>query len=218
MPQADPPPPRRTRRKDARPGEILAAALALFAERGFAATRLEDVAHRAGIGKGTIYLYFPTKDDLFRAVVRRDVLPNLAAMEAHAAAHTGPAAALLRDLATTLLHRLDGELAAIPKLVLTESGNFPALARFYAEEVAARGMRLIAGVLDRGVAAGEFRAIDVPAVVPLVVAPILLAMLWRSSVGRHAPLAVDPAALLDAHLDILLRGLAAGDRPHAGRP
>ncbi|MGH7043066.1 MAG: TetR/AcrR family transcriptional regulator [Acetobacteraceae bacterium] len=203
-------PTRRARRKDARPGEILTAALALFAERGFAATRLEDVARRAGISKGTIYLYFPTKEDLFRAVVRRDLLPNLAAMEAQAEAHQGTAATLLADLATTMLRRLDGELAAIPKLVLTESGNFPALARFYAEEVAARGMRLIAGVLARGVARGEFRPIDVAAVVPLVVAPILLAMLWRTSIGRHTALAVDPAALLKAHLDLLLRGLAAG--------
>ena len=203
-----PPPARRARRKEARPGEILAAALALFAERGFAATRLEDVARRAGISKGTIYLYFPTKEDLFRAVVRQDVLPNLAAMEARVAAHRGSAAALLRALAATMLERLDGALAAIPKLVLTESGNFPALAQFYAEEVAARGMRLIAGVLARGVAQGEFRPIDVPAVVPLVVAPILLAMLWRTSIGRHTTLVVAPAALLEAHLDLLLRGLA----------
>ena len=111
-----------------------------------------------------------------------------------------------------MLRQLDTDLAAIPKLVLTEAGNFPALARFYAEEVTARGMRLIGGVLARGVARGEFRPIEVAAVVPLVVAPILLAMLWRSSVGRHAPLAIDPAVLLETHLDVLLRGLAA-DRP-----
>ena len=202
-------PARRARRKEARPGEILIAALTLFAERGFAATRLEDVARRAGISKGTIYLYFPTKEDLFRAVVRQDVLPNLAAMEAKVAAHQGPVATLLRELATTMLERLNGELAAIPKLVLTEAGNFPALAQFYAEEVAARGMRLIGSVLARGVADGEFRPLDVPATVPLVIAPILLAMLWRTSVGRHTALLVDPAELLAAHLDVLLRGLAA---------
>ncbi len=206
---ATPPPARRVRRKDARPGEILAAALALFAERGFAATRLEDVARRAGISKGTIYLYFPTKEELFRAVVRQDVLPALAAMEARAAAHQGTAAAMLRELATTLLRRLDSDLAAIPKLVLTESGNFPSLARFYAEEVAARGMRLIAGVLARGIADGEFRPVDVTAVVPSVIAPLMLAMLWRSSIGRHAALPLDPEAILKAHLDVLLRGLAA---------
>lgn len=206
---------RRARRKDARPGEILAAALALFAERGFAATRLEDVAQRAGISKGTVYLYFPTKEDLFRAVVRQDVLPALATMEARVAAHTGTATALLVEIAAIMLDRLNGELAAIPKLVLTEAGNFPALAQFYAEEVAARGMRLIGTVLARGVAQREFRPLDVPATAPLVVAPILLAMLWRTSVGRHAAPLIDPAALLAAHLDVLLRGLTA-DMPPRG--
>ena len=86
----------RSRRKEARPGEIVAAALASFAERGYAATKLEDVAAAAGISKGTIYLYFPTKEDLFRAVVRQAVLPNLEAAEAEFADHTGSAADLLR--------------------------------------------------------------------------------------------------------------------------
>ncbi len=198
----------RTRRKDARPGEILAAALSLFAERGYAATRLDDVAHRAGIAKGTIYLYFPTKEDLFRAVVRQDLLPNLAALEALAAAHRGSAAALLRQLVTAMAARMDTEIAAIPRLVLSESGNLPTLARFYAEEVVARGLALIGGVIARGVAAGEFRDVPPAVVAPLVVAPLLMAMLWRGSIGRHAPPAVDPAALLETHMDLLLRGLA----------
>ena len=210
MSDVQPPPSvRRTRRKDARPREIRAAALALFAARGFAATRLEDVARQAGISKGTIYLYYPTKEELFRAVVRQDLLPNLEAMEALAAAHRGSAAALLREVLAGMLARLDADVAVIPKLVLTEAGNFPSLARFYAEEVAARGRRLIAEILARGVARGEFRPLDIPAVVPLVVAPILLLMLWRRSLGPHAAVPLDPEAVLAAHLDVLLRGLAA---------
>jgi AcrR family transcriptional regulator len=205
-----PPAARRTRRKEARPGEIRAAALALFAERGFSATRLEDVAQHAGIAKGTIYLYFATKEELFRAVVRQDLLPNLAALEAMATAHQGSAASLLGEILAGMLQRLDCDVAVIPKLVLTEAGNFPTLARFYAEEVASRGRQLIAGVLTRGVERGEFRPLDIPAVVPLVVAPLLLLMLWRTSLAPHAvapPL--DPAAVLKAHLELLLRGLAA---------
>src|SRR4051794_36358354 len=92
-------PKRRSRRKDARPAEIVEAALALFAERGFAATKLEAVAERAGIGKGTLYLYFPNKEELFRAVVRQGLLPNLEAAEAMVAAHTGSAADILREIA-----------------------------------------------------------------------------------------------------------------------
>src|SRR5271166_1355220 len=104
----------RARRKDARPGEIIAAALASFAERGYAATKLEDVAAAAGISKGTIYLYFPTKEDLFRAVVRQAVLPNVEAAEADMAAFTGSSADLLRLLARRSMHLLDSDLTAIP--------------------------------------------------------------------------------------------------------
>src|ERR1700733_8433576 len=130
---ATPPPTqprRRARRKEARPGEIVEAALRLFADRGFAATKLEDVAAAAGIGKGTIYLYFPTKEDLFRAVVRQAVLPNLAAAEADLANHAGSAADLLRMMAQRFLDALESDLTAIPKLVVAESGNFPAIAQF----------------------------------------------------------------------------------------
>src|ERR1700760_2412102 len=99
----------RTRRKDARPGEIVAAALATFADRGYAATKLEDVAAAAGISKGTIYLYFSTKEDLFRAVVRQAVLPNLAAAEEQFASHTGSCAELLRLLAQRFIQLLDSD-------------------------------------------------------------------------------------------------------------
>src|SRR4051812_3103446 len=109
---------RRARRKDARPAEIISAALALFAERGFAVTKLEDVAARAGIGKGTIYLYFPTKEDLFRAVVRQGLLPNLEAAEAMVAAHTGSASDMLREIARHLMGVIESDLTAIPKLVI----------------------------------------------------------------------------------------------------
>ena len=208
-----PPVPRRTRRKDARPGEIVTAALAAFAERGFAATRLGDIAARAGISKGTLYLYFATKEDLFRAAVRRDLLPNLEAMEALAAAHTGPSAALLRAIATRSLALIDSEAAAIPRLVLAEAGNFPTLARFYADEVAARGLRLISGILARGMARGEFRPLDPMALTPVFFAPILSMLLWRGSLGRHAALGLDPQQVIAAHLDVLLRGLAADASP-----
>ena len=139
----------RSRRKDARPGEIIAAALASFAERGYAATKLEDVAAAAGISKGTIYLYFPTKEDLFRAVVRQAVLPNLEVAEGQFAAHTGSCADLLRLLAQRFLQLLDSDLTAVPKLVVAESGNFPAIAQFYADTVLRRAFALIEGILTR---------------------------------------------------------------------
>ena len=204
-------PTRWRRRKDARPEEILAAALESFAERGFAATRIEDVAARAGISKGTLYLYFDGKEELFKAVVRQALLPNLARIEALAASFEGPSAALLERLLLTVAGVASSRVGAIPKLVIAEAGNFPDLARFYLDEVVRRGLGLIARILRRGIERGEFRAVDVDHAVFCVIAPMLIASLWKSSLEPHDQAGkLDVQALVRAHLDLLLRGLEAG--------
>jgi len=198
------------RRKEARPEEILSAALESFAERGFAATRIEDVAARAGISKGTLYLYFDGKEELFKAVVRQALLPNLARIEALAASFEGPSGSLLERLLASIAGVVESRVGAIPKLVIAEAGNFPDLARFYLDEVVHRGLGLIATILRRGIARGEFRAIDVDHAVFCVIAPLLIAALWKNSLEPHdqaGPL--DVQALVRAHLDLLLRGLEA---------
>jgi AcrR family transcriptional regulator len=201
--------PRWRRRKEARPDEILAAALASFAERGFAATRLEDVAARAGISKGTLYLYFKGKEELFEAVVRATLLPNIERLEAMTATFEGPSAVLLERLLLTFAAVVDSRVGAIPKLVIAEAGNFPDLARFYLDEVIHRGLRLIGAILRRGIERGEFRAVDVDHTVFCVIAPMLLAALWKNSLEAHADAApLDAQILARAHLDLLLRGLA----------
>lgn len=202
-----PPQPARRRRKDARPTEIADAALALFSERGFAATRLEDVATRAGVSKGTLYLYFPTKEDLFRAVLRQGLLPNLEAMEHAVAADQAPAPVLLGQIAGRLLQVLDTNLTAIPKLVLAESGNFPAIARMYADEVVMRAMALLTSILNRGIERGELRRVDPQSAIPTFIAPFLMMALWKHSLGQHTQIAIDPKAVMETHMDILLRGL-----------
>ena len=200
---------RRTRRKQDRPAEIVEAALRLFSDRGFAATKLEDVAAAAGIGKGTIYLYFPTKEHLFRAVVRQAVLPNLDAVAAMLADPNLAAADILRAMAERFLQLVDTDLTAIPRLVLAESGNFPAIARFYAEEVVYKGMALIRSVLARGIERGEFRPVDLDGALPLFSAPLMLVALWKHSLGRHTDIQLDARKVVATHLDVLLRGLAA---------
>ena len=199
---------KRSRRKQARPAEIVSAALVLFAERGFGATKLEDVAKAAGIAKGTVYLYFPTKEDLFRAVVRQELLPNLERIEEAVAAHSGSSGDMLRLLASRFIAVMESDLGCIPKLVVSEAGNFPEVAQFYADEVVARGFRLFDRVLRRGADRGEFRAVETAHVVPIFVGPVLLMLLWRHSVGRHTPMRFDHRAVIQTHLDILLRGLA----------
>jgi AcrR family transcriptional regulator len=207
------------RRKTARPVEILSAALASFAERGFAATRLDDVAARAGVTKGTLYLYFRNKEELFKAVVRQELVPTIELAEAMVANVTTPSLVLLEQLVGLFARIIRSPLSAIPKLVLTEAGNFPDLARFYLEEVVDRGMGLLRRILERGVEAGELRPIDTERAVMCVIAPLLLGMLWRHSFEQHAGRPLDIDALCRTHLDLLRRGLAVEpgcDRPGEG--
>lgn len=210
------PPPRWRRRKEARPQEIHEAALAVFAERGFAAASMEQVAARAGISKGTLYLYFSSKEELFKAVVRTAIVPALEAAEEEAA-HDVPAMTILERLLAGIAARLvAGPAGVIPKLMIAESGNFPELARFYRDEVIRRALALLARVLEQGVARGEFRPLDAAATAPLLVAPLLMAALWRHSFAAldgadHQP-ALEPAALMRTHLDHLRHALAAEGR------
>src|SRR5436853_5752139 len=131
MPLQAKPEPRWTRRKDARPEEITAAALDLFAERGYAATRLEDVAARSGVSKGTLYLYFANKEELFKAVVREGIVSPLGEMRSKVDRYEGPTFELMRELMHGWWERVGStRLSAIAKLLVSEARNFPQIARF----------------------------------------------------------------------------------------
>src|SRR5947209_18836920 len=166
--------PRWHRRKYARPEEIVAAALEEFVDRGFAATRLEDVARRAGVTKGTVYLYFDSKEALFKAVVRETIVPVIARGEALAQSFTGSARELVEQLVREYW-RLVGEtaLAGVPKLMMADAATLPELWRFYYEEVVTRGHRLMAGVIERGIKNGEFRPVDVMVAAKLAMSPLI---------------------------------------------
>jgi AcrR family transcriptional regulator len=197
------------RRKDARPGEIVAASLACFAERGFAATRLDDVARRAGITKGTLYLYFPNKEELFKAVVRQAVVANIALGEALVDQSAEPAPVVLEQLVARLSAAMVAPASAIPKIVVAEAGNFPDIARFYLEEVIQRGLGVFRRLLELGIARGEFRPMDVESTAYCIVAPMMLGMLWRHSFARHERRPLDAGALCRAHIALLSQGLVA---------
>ena len=206
-------PPRWQRRKDARPTEILAAALAAFVEHGFAATKLEDVARRAGVTKGTLYLYFESKEALFKAVVRETIVPLLTAAEQMVDDHAGSPEELLRRLVLQWWESLEGaELAGIPKLVMSETANFPELAQFWFDEVVQRGRQIFAGVIRRGIADGTFREVDVDLAVRAIIAPVLMEAIWRHSFQacERERFAVEP--YLETSIGIYLRGVAAPER------
>lgn len=209
-----------TRRKEARPAELISAALDLFVERGFAATRLEDVATRAGVSKGTLYLYFPSKEDLFKAVVRGGIVPAIERAEKQFEDHRGSAGELIRELVKGWWTSVGNtRLGGIPKLMIAESGNFPELAQFYHDEVISRGHRLVAAAVQRGIDTGEFQPVDVDYAMRLVIAPLWLLTVWRFSFGQCDSQQLDPVAYLDLHLDLILRGLGTATEPAvAGKP
>src|SRR5881296_2271235 len=201
--------PRWQRRKDARPEEIVAAALDVFVERGFARARLEEVARRAGVTKGTVYLYFKSKEALFKAVVRETIVPVIAQGEALARSFTGSARELLERLVREYW-RLVGEtaLAGIPKLMMAEAATFPELTRFYYDEVVTRGHRLMAGVIQRGIKAGEFRPVNVMVAAKLAMSPLMHAVIARKAFSACMPEGFNVANYLDTHIDLYLHGIS----------
>jgi len=206
--------PPRTRRKEDRPAELLDAALETFRAKGFAATRMEDIAARAGVSKGTIYLYYPSKQAIFEALVRETLLPNLGRLEAAVAASPFGAAATLRLIAEAVAEIAGNpKLVGVPKIVLSEAGNFPDLARFYRTEVIGRGLGLVAGVIARGIEAGEFRRVDPEIAARLFFSPIILSALWQAAFAPIEEKPVPPATVIAQHLDTWLRGMAPEAAP-----
>jgi len=204
-----------TRRKEERPAELMAAALDLFVERGYAATRLDDVAARAGVSKGTLYLYFSSKEELFKAVIRSGIVPLIERGERLHEEHKGSAGELLRKIVFAWWQSIgSSKLGGIPKLMFSECRNFPEIGQFYFEEVISRSYRLIESVMESGMSSGEFRRMDANYATRLVVAPIVLLLLWRYSFDFCDSKSVEAQSYLEQHLDVFINGLvssSAGD-------
>jgi AcrR family transcriptional regulator len=201
--------PKKQRRAPAdRPKEILGAALELFAERGFAATRLDDVAARAGLSKAAIYLYFKDKTALFKGVVRQAIGANILTVEALTNAHQGPVASLIPGILEFMASRVeDTPMASIAKVVIAESRAFPDIGRFYLKEVIGRGVPLFEGLIARGVESGEFRAVDPMLTVRSLIGPMLLSIIWKTVFEPIGAEKLDVRALARHHADLMLHAL-----------
>jgi len=200
--------PRWERRKDARPTELIDAALELFAEKGYAATRLDDVAARAGVSKGTLYLYFESKEDLFKAVVRSAIVPAIQDAERLVDHFEGGAADLLRQIILGWWNFIGtGALSAIPKLIVCEARNFPEIADFYYDEVVSRGKSMFARALRRGMESGEFRALDIECATRVLMSPLLMRCVWQHSLAACEREQPDPDTYFETYLGFALAGL-----------
>lgn len=199
------------RRKDARPGELLDAALDLFVAKGYAATRAEEVAAKAGVSKGTLFLYFKSKEGLFEAVVRENISNVITQGIAELDSFQGTTGELLRYVMFEWWNRFGGTKASgITKLVMAEASNFPAIAAFYQEAVVKPGHQLIRAILQRGIDRGEFRTLDMDYAVYSVIAPLMFLTMWQHSMGPCSmDMPLDPEAFIASQADVMVRGILA---------
>ena len=201
----------RRRRKDARPAELLEAALTLFVEKGFSATRSEEVAKAAGVSKGTLYLYFPSKEELLKAVIQHFLGAEIEAGIKEAAAAEGPTAQVMEQLLVTWWTRIyEGPASGVFKLVITEIRNFPEIGDFWVEHVVAPGEALVSGLLRRGIERGEFAPVDVAFATHSMLMPMILLCVHKHSFaacGIAKELDVDPVAFMQSHFRLIFTGL-----------
>ncbi|MDD5248127.1 MAG: TetR/AcrR family transcriptional regulator [Rhodocyclaceae bacterium] len=201
------------RRADARPQELLDAALAVFVERGYAATRLDEIARRAGVAKATLYRYYENKLELFKAVVRHSLVASLDEWATRPPGKAVGARERLVSLLTAFMERVAGSpLSGIPKLVVAEAGNIPEVARFYHDEVIMKARAIVVGALAEGAAHGEFRPVDAEYAWRIIVAPMLFSIIWKHSFQACEAQPLDFRRHLDAQLDLLFNGLAVNTK------
>ena len=209
--------PAREQRRAVRSQELTDAALALFVEKGFAATRLDEIAALAGVSKGTLYLYFDSKEALFLAVIREGIVPLLDEGRKLIDAHADDPLTLLREYIHgwwTLLGST--ALGGVPKLMMSEAQNFPDVAQYYLEEVIQPARAQMREILERGVARGVFRAVDIEMMTHILIAPLLHLVMWRHSFAACCSAdALDPQRYLDCAIDVVIDGIAAPPRGNA---
>jgi AcrR family transcriptional regulator len=204
----------RQRRKEARPAELAAAALELFVAKGFAATRLEDVAARAGVSKGTVYLYFGSKEALFKAAIEEAMIPLIEAAEALVECAKLSAADRLRQFVHGWWGMVgDSPIGGVPKLLIAESANFPDIVQWHYEAIISRAMRALGAIIEAGIASGEFRPVPVELATRVVFSPMFSIIVWTRSFGQSAMCDLpEPRLFLEAALDVLINGLRGDTR------
>lgn len=199
---------KRERRKEARPQELLDAALTLFVEKGYAATRVDDVAAMAGVSKGTLFLYFDTKEELFKAVIRANLSEYFPVWNQEFDEFEGSTSDMLAYAMQSWWDRIGNTKASgITKLVISEASNFPEVVQFYEAEVMRPGHALFKAILQRGVSRREFMPMDTDTAVYSLVSTILFLTLWKHSLaGCMHPTPFQPVQFLRDHVGTLIRG------------
>jgi AcrR family transcriptional regulator len=202
--------PKFRRRAEARPDEVLDAALTLFIERGFAATRVEDIAAQAGLSKGAVYLYFPSKEAILEGLVKRAVLPVADSALGMLQNYAGDPRLVITAALKMVAGRLaDPKLIAIPRLLMREMINFPELAQMYRREVIDRVVPAIETLVRNGMRDGYFRPLDAELTLRSIIGPIIAHVMIAELFGLTPKGGLEIDRLVDNHMAILFDGLSA---------
>ncbi|HEX2558699.1 TetR/AcrR family transcriptional regulator [Phenylobacterium sp.] len=202
--------PKFRRRKEARPAEIVAAAFEVFAQKGFAGAKLDDIALRAGVSKGALYLYFETKEELFRAVVTQGVAPNFDAVLAVLAGHPGPIGPLLEMLAGRMADVVTTTpVGGLVKMVIGEARNFPELAQVWHDQLVSKALGALTAAIAAAQARGEVKPGDPRMYALSVASPLLVGVIWRETFVPIGAEPFDMPALARQHVRAVLQGILA---------
>jgi AcrR family transcriptional regulator len=199
--------PRYRRRKEDRPQEITAAAFEAFAEKGFAAARVDDVAKRAGVSKGLLYLYFKTKEELFKAVVKSVVIRRVDRLIENVETTELSSEDFIRGPLLSFLQQVPGSpVAIVIRLLISEGPRHPDLLEYYYDNVVAKGLAAISGFVERGVDRGEFRQSVVSDLPHLMLAPVMLSIIWGIIFNDKQ---LDTDKLIETQIDMILAHIKA---------
>lgn len=197
---------KRELQKEARRIAIIDAALDAFTQQGFTATKLDDVAERAGIGKGTIYLYFDSKENLFEEVVRQTLFPLRDAAEVYVANFTGSVSDLLSSHLSNFYAAMNNpRIPPLMAMISSEALRFPAIAAFFYEEIISKSYQMLRGIIQKGIETGEFRADADQLYLQLLTAPVLISVNWNLQFRQQAPIVIEDYSRM--HIDFVLRAL-----------
>ena len=196
------------RRKDDRPDEILAAALGLFVRKGFVSTTMDDIAKKAGVSKGTVYLYFPSKDSLFKTIVHELMVPKIAEVEVFIAAYEGSQSELLKLVISKWWTTVNSSgLAGIPKLILTEADKFPALTKLYVKEVIHRIQIILVTIINTGIQSKEFRRTDPVLSARVIMSSLVYFSIWHITLKKYDQKDLTVENLIEQQIEIILNGI-----------
>ncbi len=196
------------RRKDARPSEIITAALQEFAQNGYAASRLDNVARRAGVVKGTIFRYFPGKEALFKAALTPQSEPLFDMAETMVKTFPGPTRDLISLLIQRIYHQVfTTDLHILMRIIISEGHNFPDISKLYFDQIISKGLGVIDQIITRGIEKDEFRNIDRTNLAIILISPLITAVVWKSTFEPFQSLDIEN--LSKTHIDLVLKGLGS---------